>query len=109
MADIPSAALPASGSRGRPPIRRTSQPSGSPALRFQNKTGAQQVNCSHNGHKGHEETQLNATSTLPSCPWWTLCEQIGGHRPPLQKKLCALRVLRGEKYYFAAVSCFTFV
>src|SRR6266404_7019501 len=39
--DLPSAALPASGSRGS---STTSQPFGSPALCFQNKTHAQQVN-----------------------------------------------------------------
>jgi hypothetical protein len=54
---LPSAALPASGSRGS---STTSQPSGSPALisDFEITTHVPEVkDISHDGHEGHEGTQ----------------------------------------------------
>src|SRR5947207_13026823 len=54
---LPSAALPASGSRG---LRQNTGLSATRLPRIymsQNRTGPAQVNCAHNGHESHEGTR----------------------------------------------------
>src|SRR5438445_12628419 len=74
QASLPSAALPASGSRGSIGVlRRSSQPGGSPALRLQNKTRIGEVNVGlpqQHARKGGPADKRRAVldrAALPGC------------------------------------------
>ena len=71
---LPSAALPASGSRGSTDgSRRSSQPGGSPALRFQNKTRIGEVNVglprprARKSGPADKQRALLERAALPGC------------------------------------------
>src|SRR5260370_28245858 len=91
---LPSAALPASGSRGRP-ISRTSQPSGSPALfswvRIRRRDKSARGLAL--GPQWTQRTQLNANHIAVASVVGSLCEKIDGHGPPLQK----MSIKRGRR------------
>src|SRR5438270_1960225 len=86
---LPSAALPASGSRGRP-ISRTSQPGGSPALIFFKirPTRAKSI-CSHGLVARFSHTMAHSTVAIP----------IGGHRcePHRHLPLQKMSIKRGRR------------